>query len=536
MLSIRRAAALAFTTLVAIVRSASAADHGLIVLDGNVVMVDEVYLEVLKVPPDTKADEETARDIETVLLDFLRGAGYALATVQAEVLEEGKIYVHIDEGRLSKIVLRGKSPAALLAYRARLSLPGEVFNRPELERILYSFYPSNTERQFDYELVPSQEKAHKGPQVDITRLVPGQPPLIQGDRYELHIDLSSDPEKAEGARVSVAIDNNGYRFGVGYTFASLLGERDRWDLDAQFGLKRFDDLRENGTDMQPNRAIGRVRYYTPPVVGQSLRPLFEIREDLLSRQRQDLGVQSYLFNRLDGSLSISVEPENAEINFGFGLQFRNLSNVQNVPLEDITPAQLYVEDRVTPEEGFTNVLPFVNFAAQLSFDRIVARRDRVHRLTGEARYFLGTDGGFGTVYVDYQKVWEFGWNEFWLSGNVGLVQGSFSIADTIPMSGTYVRGVYADLFYFDRVVSLGVEYRFSLTRDIFKVSIFNEAALFREDVRAGRGPQPEVVNAAGPGLHFLVMDTLQVDFYASIAFSTARDYNSGATVRIRRAF
>ncbi|HSI06821.1 MAG TPA: hypothetical protein VLC93_20190, partial [Myxococcota bacterium] len=385
-------------------RSAAAADHGLIVLDGNVVMVDEVYLEVLKVPPDSTADEETARDIETVLLDFLRGAGYALATVQAEVLEEGKIHVHIDEGRLAKIVLRGKSPAALLSYRAQISLPGDVFNRPQLERVLRSFYPSATEGQFDYELVPSQEKPHVGPQVDITQIVPGQPPLVQGDRYELHIDMSTDPEKAEGARVSVAIDNNGYRFGVGYTFASLLGERDRWDLDAQLGLKRFDDLRENGSDLRPNRAIGRVRYYTPPIVGQSVRPLFEIREDLLRRQRQDVGVQSYFFNRLDGSLSISVEPEDAEINAGFGFQFRNLSNVENVPLDEITEPQLYIADRVTPVDGFTNVLPFVNLAVQISFDRIVARRDRVHRLTGEGRYFLGSDGGFGTLYIDYQKV------------------------------------------------------------------------------------------------------------------------------------
>jgi hypothetical protein len=517
-------------------RSASAGDHGLIVLDGNVVMVDEVYLEVLKVPSATTADEETARDIETVLLDFLRGAGYVLASVQAEVIENGKIHVHIDEGRLAKIVLRGKSPAALLAYCARINLPGDVFNRPQLERTLRSFYPSNTDGLFDYELVSSQEKPHTGPQVDITQIVPGQPPLVQGDRYELHIDLSADPERAEGARVSLAIDNNGYRFGAGYTFASLLGERDRWDLDAQFGFKRFDDLRENGTDLRPNRLIGRVRYYTPPVVGQSLRPLFEIREDLLRRQRQDLGVQNYYFNRLDGSVSISVEPENAEINAGFGFQFRNLSAVENVQLGDITPPQVYVPDRVTPVDGFTNVLPFVNIAAQLSFDRIVARRDLVHRLTAEGRYYFGTDGGFGTLYVDYQKVFEFGWNELWLSGNVGLVEGSFSVADAIPMSGTYVRGVYSDQFYFDRVVSAGIEYRFSLTRDLFKIGIFDEAALFREHVIAGRGPQPEVVNAAGPGLHFLVMDTLQVDFYASIAVSTAREYNTGATVRIRRAF
>ncbi len=533
---IRRPAVLAFLVASAMARTVVASDHGLVVIDGNVVMVDEVYLEVLKVPPGSTADEETARDIETVLLDFLRGAGYVLATVQAEVIENGKIFVHIDEGRLAKIVLRGKSPAALLAYRARINLPGDVFNRPQLERILQSFYPSNTEGQFDYELVPSQEVEHKGPQVDITQIVPGQPPLVQGDRYELHIDLSTDPEKAEGARVSVAIDNNGYRLGAGYTFASLLGERDRWDLDAQFGLKRFDDLRENGSDLRPNRVIGRVRYYTPPVVGQSLRPLFEIREDLLRRQRQDLGVQSYFFNRLDGSVSISIEPENAEINAGFGFQFRNLSNVQNIPLEDITEGQLYIPDRVTTVEGFTNVLPFINVAAQVSFDRIVARRDRVHRLTAEGRYFLGTDGGFGTLYIDYQKVFEFGWNELWLSSNIGLVEGSFSIADAIPMSGTYVRGVYSDQFYFDRVVSAGIEYRFSLTRDLFKISIFDEAALFREHVIAGRGPRPEVVNAVGPGFHFLVMDTLQVDFYASIAVSTARDYNTGATVRIRRAF
>lgn len=527
------ALAAALTLMMAPV-TASAGQHGILIITGNIVIVDEVYLQILNVPEDAKADDEMARDIEVILLDFLRRSGYVLATVQAEVFGD-QIAVNIDEGRLAKIALIGKSPAALLAYRARISLPGDVFNRPLLERILTSFYPSN-EGKFDYELVPANEKPHLGPQVDISKILAGQAALPSGDRYELHIDMSQDPEAGGGARATFAIDPNGYRGGVGYTLPSLVGRRDRWDVDVAFGLKRFDDLRQNDTHLQPNRIIGGVRYYTPPIIGETVRPVFEIRDDFLRRQRQDIGLQTYTFNRLDGVISASAEPENAELKLGIGVQFRDFRNVDNVPLSEITPEQLGEPSRVTTVAPFTNVLPFVSFEAHLTFSKLVTRFDKAHRLNGDVRYFAGNDGGFVAAFADYQKVFEFGWNDLWITSSGGILQGNFSVADAIPMSGSYVRGVYSDDFYMDRIIALGLEYRFSLTRDLFKVSIFDEAALFREHVIAGVGPQPEVVNAFGPGLHALVMDTIQLDFYASFAVSTVRDKTTGATLRLRRAF
>lgn len=535
-MSVRALAVLVVLFVSLIADKASAGVHGTWDIRGNVVLVDEIYLAIIGLPADAKADQANATLAKQRIGDWLRATGYALAVIDSKV-EEGHIRLDIDEGRLARIVLHGKSPAVLVAYRARIQLPGNVFNRHEIERILARFYPSGDPGQFEYELVQAQEIKHEGPQLNIAQFFPGQDEVERADRYELHIDLSRDPEKASGARLSIAIDNNGYRIGGGYTLQSLLANRDRTELDLQLGMKRFDNLEENGSSLSPNRILGRVRYYSPPVKRTQFRPFLELREDFLRRQRQDLAVQSYYFNRFDISVNLSFEPKRMTLTGGFGVQMRNLAGIDSVPYENIAPQQRYNPNRIPDEiDGFTQVLPFLNVTGVFNFDELATRSDRLHKLTAEARYFFNTGGGFTTVFADYQKVFDFGWNDLWLTSNLGIVAGQYSIADAIPMSGTYLRGVYSDQIYMDRVLTGGIEYRVSLTRDLFKIGAFAETGVLHPAVVAGGSSPLEIAQAFGPGLHTLVLDNLQIDFYLSFGISTIRPFDSGATIRIHKAF
>ncbi|MBC7792590.1 MAG: hypothetical protein H7Z43_02695, partial [Clostridia bacterium] len=313
--------------------------------------------------------------------------------------------------------------------------------------------------------------------------------------------------------------------------------RDRTELDLQLGMKRFDNLEDNGSNLSPNRIIGRIRYYSPPVRRTSIRPFLELREDFLRRQRQDLAIQDYYFNRFDASANISYEPQKTSLTGGFGVQLRNLTGINQVPYDEIAPPQRYNPNRIADKvDGFTQVTPFLNFSGTYTFDNLATRYDRLHKLSGEARYFFNTGGGFATVFADYQKVFEFGWNDLWITSNLGIVTGSFSIADAIPMSGTYLRGIYSDDIYMDRVLTGGLEYRLSLTRDVFKIGAFTETAVLHPHVIAGGSSPLEVATGVGPGLHMLFLDNLQIDFYVSVGLSTIRPSNTGATIRIQKAF
>src|SRR5947209_1354889 len=114
---------------------AAAAAQPLIVVRGNVALVDGVYRAALDLPPDAKASPVLARAVASKLRQFLHRAGYSLATVRAHA-EGEQIIVEVDEGRLDKVIFLGGGAFETLRLRLDLKLHDDVFNRPELERQL----------------------------------------------------------------------------------------------------------------------------------------------------------------------------------------------------------------------------------------------------------------------------------------------------------------------------------------------------------------------------------------------------------------
>src|SRR5712672_3624360 len=107
----------------------------LLVFQGNVALVEDVYKTTLDLPAATKATPATARAIAARLQKFLHDSGYVLATVRARA-EGEQIVVDIDEGRLDKIIFLGGGAFETLRLRFDLNIQNEVFNQPDLERQL----------------------------------------------------------------------------------------------------------------------------------------------------------------------------------------------------------------------------------------------------------------------------------------------------------------------------------------------------------------------------------------------------------------
>ncbi len=491
-------------------------------IEGNVVLVDEVYMAALDLPPATEPTAATASAIERQLVAFLRRAGYALATVQARRAGR-RIRVDVDEGRLSRIAIRGRDVVASLAVRLQIDLPYGVFNRPQLERLLQRFRDDGA--RVTYQLVPARVVNHAGPQLDPLALLPGGRLLPARSEYELHIEFTGAREG--GVTLVAGIDPDSIRAGGVLSGMDALLDGDRWELEAQVGANYFEDLERQADELHFSRVFADARWLAPSIAADVLRPTVRLREDLLRRQRQDLRVQTYWWNRAEAAIGLSLRPwSGIELTGEWGAQHRHLFAIQQL---DDSPAE--------PVEPTSTLRAFFALNGRLVLPPEGLRVDRTHRIDFDTRYFPGfSRRPFWSLEAQYRRVFEFGWNDLWLRGAAGAVAGNYDITDAMPMTGRYLRGVYGHAFYLDRAAAVAVEYRLSLSRDVFKVGFFHEAAVFRE----ADPPEPDdeilAGNSFGPSFHALVMDVLQLDFFYAAGFTVDGEFDHGVSLRLEKAF
>lgn len=493
-------------------------------IDGNIVLVDEVYEAALDLPAGTPASPATARVVEGQLVAFLRRAGYALATARARAAG-GRIRVQVDEGRLAKVVVRGRDAVSTLVLQLQLDLPYDVFNRPQLERMLQRFRAGGA--RVGYQLVPVRTVSHSGPQLDPLALLPGGAPLPAMAAYELHIAFESGGRRS-GFNLLAGIDPDSIRAGGGYAVSPMFIAGDRLELQAQVGANYFSDLRRQADELHFSRAFADVRWLAPGFLGDTLRPTVRLREDILRRQRQDLLVETYWWNRLEGAIGLGIEPRD-EIKLGveIGLQRRDLFHV--IQLGDAGEAPAV--------EPASELRAFFGLDGRIVLDPDRLRIDRRHRLQFEARQLVDEERrSIWLADADYRRVFEFGWNDLWLRAAAGGVAGSYTIADAIPMSGRYLRGVFGHALYMDRAAALGLEFRLSLTRDIFKIGLFHEAAIVREARGIDPVGQVRFGDSFGPSFHALVLDALQLDIYYAAGFLSDGPFDHGVSLRVEKAF
>jgi hypothetical protein len=491
-------------------------------IDGNQVLVDEVYLAALDLPAGLAPNPAAARTVEQQLLAFLRRAGYTLASVRARA-EDGHIRATVDEGRLARIVIRGRDVVGTLTARLQIELPYDVFNRPQLERLLRGYRDEGA--QVSYALVPVRVVAHRGPQVDPQALLPGGGPVAPASDYELHIAFADEGERREIGLVA-GIDPDSIRAGGLLTGGSALLHRDRYQLQAQIGANFFEDITRQADELHFSRALFDARWLAPSIAIDGLRPTLRVREDLLRRQRQDLRVQTYWWNVVEAGAGLSFAPSDTiEVSAELGAQERNL-----FAIDQLADAQVRLEQS-------SELRGFISLVGRVLLEPERVRVDRRHRFEFEARMFPRWSGrAFWFADAQYRRVFEFGWNDLWLRGAAGAVAGDYGVADAFPMTGRYLRGVFGHEFYLDRAASVALEYRLSLSRDVFKVGLFHEAAVFRDAERPGGSRDLRGGDSFGPSFHALVMDTFQVDFYYAIGFTLDGEFDHGVSLRLEKAF
>jgi hypothetical protein len=317
---------------------------------------------------------------------------------------------------------------------------------------------------------------------------------------------------------------DGLRLGTSYGDRGLLFRSDVWRARVDVGGKRFTDADGTHPWFGLARAFSDVRWYTPPFGGSDLRTFIWFYGDYLVRQRPREQIDAYSWFR--GGVLANVAytwGDGREVAFGLGGEQRSL---------------LEVEQPTAPARRFARFGEWRLVSAlqgDLVLDPGNIRRDRHHQLHAELRFYRNADGenqGWGEA--TYQKVIELGWHDLWLHAHgMGLI-GAFPLMDEEPIN-RHVRGVFSKDFS-PRIAAASVEFRFSLVRDVAKLSAYFDAAAYEPSPFAGRAPPVRGAFAGGLGAHALILDFMQADLYYGIGVLTNGRVDHGLAGRLVKAF
>jgi hypothetical protein len=506
----------------------------LVVFHGNVLFHDFFYRSLLDLPKDATATPAVAQAVATKLGEFLRRAGYDLATVQARV-EGDQIVVEIDEGQLDKVVVIGQGFVKTIRSKLEISLPFNVFNRPFLEERLRELgrrYPLN---QYSYELAPVVAPAgsagrEEKDEFGFYNLRPllGIPAARPGQRYELHIFIASPPGK-QGVSPDVEIGSpEGLGVGARYGTAGLLLKEDRLELLGRVAGAIRSNLDTSSSKPVLSRLLGQARWFSSPILGQTIRPELTVRANLWQLQRSDLRLNNYSLSTFSSSLdaNMTFRPGLA-LSLGLGLERRLLYNIQKAidssPLVDQTP------------KGQTR--PYVEAVLDAIFNPAELRTDRKHRLNVETNYYTGSTSS-GTSYwlrVGYQRYFPIGWHELWIQAHGTLLGGQVLFVDEEPI-GRHMHGPFGASEFATRLASNGVEFRYSIVRDLLKLGIFYDQVIYGGIDRLAGTQTLRFAGSGGLALHLLVADEFQCDLYFGAGVTTGGVVEYAPALSLRQVF
>ncbi len=499
-------------------------------IDGAQVLPAELYLEAISLAPTARADAQTAREVRDQVRAFLHRTGFELATVSAAPFEGG-IAVDVDEGQVERIVFPGQLSYQLMRFKLALQLPGEVFNRSLLDRQVRELSRELTLPGVRWELVRTAEVPHLGPQIEslpaqMDLEIQGEPVVHARRPYEVRVYL---PENTLGTSLGVDVRSgytDGIEAGLNYLWRDLLWQGDLARVAGSGGVGLRSRLDTGRVYAHFSRAFTGLRYGSRPLV-RGVRLELGAQAELLARQRADLALEDYQALSAEGSVRLEWEAwPGMRVLGGGGFQWRRLFAFQPAPGTELPPAVNTLDRK----------RPFLAVAHESVFDPTVLRWDRRHALESELREFFPFAGepGFGWTELRYQWVKALGWHDLWLRSRGHLSWGELTFHDELSL-GELARGLFGDQFI-PSGVNLQVEFRFSLTRDLLKLSVFHDAVLYAVASRTDGTLEPRLANAFGPGAHFLLQDLFQLDMYVAFGFRRGAQLGTAFTLQLQKAF
>ena len=501
-------------------------------ITGNIVLTTDVYLAVLDLPADAKPDATTAGVIERQLTDFLKRAGYVLGVVVAVPVGHA-MYVTIDEGRLEKIVFRGRLTFPMVRLRLALDLPRDTFNQPSIERQLAELSKSLHIELPRWELIRSQTVRHLGPQLtdlSILGTISGDQLVRPQKAFELHL-FFTEQDWSTGPGLDVRSSYfDGFELGVNYQGRSALWNGDRWRAGLMAGLGLRNDIEANRLYVFPSRLFAEVEWFTPALDAAGLlRPFLLFTGQGNARQRRDLNLENYFSTTNEVSFNLSLPlQEWLALYVSFGVQHFVVFGARSPP-ETVPTIDVDLNPRLRT---------FVQSRFEATFETGNGRWDRRHSASLDARFYANFARPDQPTYLEvrglYQKVMPVGWHDVWIKGRGTWLAGDVLFPFEEPL-GDHLRGVFGDIFV-RTAAGLKGEFRFSLTRDLYKVGVFLDTAAYGELNRLNGTQRIRYGAAFGPSFHALIEGMFQMDLALSFGIISTGRFNTGVHAVLVKIF
>jgi len=486
-----------------------------IVFNGNACLDDAELLETLNLGDVARVTPPLARVARKRLLNHYHAQGYVLARIWTKI-HKGKLYVSIDEGRLDRVIIRGYDSVRTSLVRLSLELPHETYNKPLFEERLAKVKKDLQLQRIKVRIVKSKDVRHEDWQLsDI-----GFSWLREASGYELHLQVES--ERGEGPSMGVEmISPYGVVPRASWTrYRAFFEENeDRLNLYLQSGYWIRKSL--NGGSYEPAfthvRGGGRYEY---PRLWNLVRFSHDLYTDLSVVQRSDLPLDAYWDNTTHASLNIGFDFfKNFTLFVGGAVEYKYVFSIVKVKDEEF-----FVDPFAHLRGVFTAGLRYKWAGDELRNDRdsfaSLAVSPHLEKISTFYR---------GEIYG--QQFLPFGWHDLIFKVKLLGTLGASPFYDEASLSGDTLRTFYPSSYFIDNAAWLSAEFRVSLWRDIVKLSVYHDLALFgqiehdpRGLTRKGYGAADEKAefawaNSFGPGFHWLILDTFQFDIYGAFGFS-----------------
>lgn len=516
--------------------SASAAER--IEIVGNVALPTAVYQSAIilsdaaRAKTATVADERTEQVARSVL-DFLLASGYDLATVDATYAGD-RIRVKVDEGRLDKIIFLRQGTLQTLELKLSIDLPGDIFNRPLLEQQLREVVRDTdvTKATFRVLQIERRDNSVKFPQVPGRRLLQGLDIIRPGAPHELHIYLER-PDRKDGLRLQVGIASpDGLYVGLAVDEADVFLEGDRLDTATRAGFRLDSDIDTASNPVGLSRLALSTEWHTPKF-GELVSSFLRLEANVWARLREDLGVANYYFLPVAASLNFEVAAtERLKIAIGGGFEERLLFGVDAVEGETIA-------DLVENTEN-TDLRFFIGGDVEWLIGEPQLRLDRQHKLTFEGRFLgkgsLSRSQVITKLAVAYDNVIPFGFDELHLGARGADIFGEPRFYDELSIGDGFLRAAFGNTIYFLRAAGTTVEYRLAISRDVLKISIFDDFAVYQDRIDRQEVFGIRAATTFGGGVHLLFLDAFQLNAYAGLGIAAGREVGFGIALSIKRAY
>lgn len=449
--------------------------------------------------------------VNSLITDYYHREGYNLAVVYLIDDEKESTRLHVDEGRLGKIVFYNLSSLDTLRVKTVFRLKHRIFNIYEVRENINTLAEKFEFYKISYKLVPSPDFDDSLFQLDRELELPvigeTRVPFLNrhGNRYDLEIYIEErspddSPEKTRDPRLDFKLDisfSDGLIPEVVYYRPDLFEDKDMLETGVSTGIFYGLDL---DFESPPEFKFFKIQpiYTFAPVLTEVFTPVLKGLFYQTAAARSDLGLNSYKYNQIN-MIAAPGFTFFDKLRFYAGAGFERVqffdskidhSSSYIADIEQRTDYYRVFESRLRLEEIPIRLgnpydknisLYYSNYSSKLSFHKFIIEATWDFLFENKSIY------SFSTAYR--------------------VNRGDIPFYHEHNVQNHSFRGLSE--YYTNHAFSVGNEYRISVYREFISAGVFGDFTIFE-----GSGYDVKGTNsgfAAGPTIRIVFLD--QFEFY-----------------------